>query len=439
MVPKVRIIGAGLAGVEAAWQAARFGIEVELWEMRPAVSTPAHRTDLFAELICSNSLRAQSMENAVGLLKEELRRLGSLIMECADRTAIPAGGALAVDRHGFSAMVTEKIKAHPQIHVIRKEVREIPLTDGAVVIATGPLTSPAMAESIRQLTSSDALYFYDAAAPIVMEESLDASKIFRASRYGKGLDDYINCPMDEEQYLTFWKALISARLHPIKDFENERYFEGCMPVENLAKRGEKTLLFGPLKPVGLVDPRNGARPYAVVQLRQDDAAGKMFNMVGFQTRLAWLEQERVFRMIPGMEHAEFARYGFMHRNMFIEARRVLLPTMQTKVNPRILFGGQITGVEGYVESTSNGLVAGINAARVVLGLVPVEFPHETAHGALCRYITTSVATDFQPMNINFGLLPSLDIRIKDKRARGLAISEHALAVLDGWKETIFKR
>lgn len=414
---KVIIVGAGLAGAEAAWQAAQRGAEVTLYEMRPEKSTPAHKTAGFAELVCSNSLRGAGMENAVGVLKEEMRRLGSIIMEAADATKVPAGGALAVDRHGFSAYITEKVSNHPLITVVHQEVASIPEEEDAVtIIASGPLTEGALAEDIARRTDSDSLYFYDAAAPIVSLESVDMTKAYRASRYGKGEAAYINCPMTEEQYRAFWQELVNAEKAPTKDFEKEKFFEGCMPVEVMASRGEDTLLFGPLKPVGLEHPETGELPFAVVQLRQDNAGATLYNIVGFQTHLKWPEQRRVFGMIPGLEHAEFLRYGVMHRNTFLNSPRHMRPTYQLKGNDRLFFAGQMTGVEGYVESASSGLVAGLNAVRVARGLEPLVFPVETCHGALAHYITTSEAKHFQPMNVNFGLLPDTGLTKQDLRA-----------------------
>lgn len=428
----VTVIGAGLAGSEAAWQLAVRGVRVKLYEMRPQKKPPAHHTGLFAELVCSNSLRGNSLENAVGLLKEEMRLLGSVIMDSANRTSVPAGGALAVDRTEFARLVTDTVSGHSNIEVIPEEVTEIN-SQHPVVIATGPLTSEAMAKSIRELTGQEYLYFYDAAAPIVTYQSLDHSKVFRASRYGKGEDAYLNCPLNREEYDRFYLALIGAERVPLREFEKEVFFEGCMPVEELALRGYRTLLFGPLKPVGLTDPRTGERPYAVMQLRQDNLEGTLYNMVGFQTHLRWDDQKRVFSLIPGLENAEFVRFGVMHRNTFINSPVLLHPTMQFRNNENLLFAGQITGVEGYVESAAMGLVAGINAARRMAGLQPVVFPPETAHGALCKYITTADPGHFQPMNVNFGLLPPLDTKIKDKKLRYRTISERALAKLAEFK------
>ena len=433
-MPNVTVVGAGLAGSEAAWQLAARGVEVDLYEMRPKKSTPAHHSGGFAELVCSNSLRAAGIENAVGLLKEEMRRLGSLIMEAADATRLPAGGALAVDRENFSAYVTEKIINHPRIHIINEEVTALP--EGIAVIASGPLTSEALSAAIGARTGSESLYFYDAAAPIVFKESIDMEKAYRASRYGKGDDDYINCPMNQAEYEAFWQALTSAEKTETKAFEKAIFFEGCMPVEELASRGVDTLRYGPLKPVGLAHPVTGERPYAVVQLRQDDYAASLYNIVGFQTHLKWPEQKRVFRMIPGLEQAEFARLGVMHRNTYLQSPQVLLPTLQFKPEPRLFFAGQMTGVEGYVESAAGGLVAGCNAARLAQGLAPLVFPADTAHGALCRYITCAEMKQFQPMNINFGLLPPLGRKVRDKRSKNREIAERSLAALEAFQESI---
>ena len=406
---KIIVVGAGLAGSEAAWQAAEAGAQVELFEMRPLRRSPAHKTDGFAELVCSNSLRGAGLENAVGVLKEEMRRLDSLIMRAADATAVPAGGALAVDREKFSAYVTEEIERHPHISVHHEEITEIPNTDDAVVIiASGPLTDGALSDEISRLLGNDSLYFYDAAAPLVSAASIDMSAAYRASRYGKGEAAYINCPMDEAQYDAFWTALTTAETAQAHDFEKEIFFEGCMPVEVMALRGKTTLLYGPLKPVGLEHPETGERPHAVVQLRQDNAEGTIYNIVGFQTRLKWPEQQRVFRMIPGLTSAEFLRYGVMHRNTFMNAPRHLRPTFQLQTNDRLFFAGQMTGVEGYVESAASGLMAGMNAVCVAVEREPLVFPTKTCHGALAHYITSCDPTHFQPMNINFGLLPPLE-------------------------------
>jgi methylenetetrahydrofolate--tRNA-(uracil-5-)-methyltransferase len=425
MTQQVTVIGAGLAGSEAAWQLAQRGIQVTLYEMRPVVSTPAHHTENFAELVCSNSLRGASLSNAVGLLKEEMRRLDSLIMQAADQTAVPAGGALAVDRERFSAEVTKRLHDHPLVQIVREEVREIP-SEGIVIIATGPLTSPSLSQAIAQITGQEYLYFYDAAAPIVMKETIDFDKVYIASRYGKGEAAYINCPMTEEEFSRFYEALVTAETAELKEFEKEIYFEGCMPIEVMAKRGRQTILFGPMKPVGLPDPRTGKTPYAVVQLRQDNAAATLYNMVGFQTHLKWGEQKRVFRLIPGLEQAEFARYGVMHRNTYINSPRVLKPTYQLKTRETLFFAGQITGVEGYVESAAAGIIAGINAGRLAMGKEPVIFPSDTAIGSLAHYITHTSPDNFQPMNATFGLLPPLDERIRDKRLKNEKIAERAL-------------
>ncbi len=422
----VTVIGAGLAGSEAAWQIAQQGVPVKLYEMRPIRKTPAHHTSQFAELVCTNSLRAAGLTNAVGLLKEEMRRLGSLVMASADQHAVPAGGALAVDREGFSAAVTARLESHPLVEVVREEVSVIP-EDGVVVVATGPLTSDSLSASIANFFGENHLYFFDAAAPIITKESVDSDKVFLASRYDKGgASDYINCPFTEEEFQAFYDALVSAQTAPVHDFEEEKYFEGCMPIEVMAKRGAKTLLFGPMKPVGLTDPRTGRRPYAVVQLRQDNAAATLLNLVGFQTHLKWGEQSRVFRMIPGLEQAEFVRYGVMHRNTYINSPQALLATYQTKRRETLFFAGQLTGVEGYVESAAAGLVAGRNAAHLVKGMPLVTFPQTTAIGSLAHYITHADPRNFQPMNATFGIIPPLETRIREKRDRALALSERAL-------------
>ncbi|TYZ23473.1 methylenetetrahydrofolate--tRNA-(uracil(54)-C(5))-methyltransferase (FADH(2)-oxidizing) TrmFO [Selenomonas ruminis] len=440
---KVIIIGAGLAGSEAAWQAAQFGAEVTLYEMRPVKSTPAHKTAGFAELVCSNSLRGAGLENAVGVLKEEMRRLNSIIMEAADATKVPAGGALAVDRHGFSDYVTKKVSEHPRITVIHEELEEIPLADDAItIVASGPLTDGKLAEDVAARTGNDSLYFYDAAAPIVSIDSVDMSKAYRASRYGKGEAAYINCPMTKEEYESFWTELVNAEKAPTKDFEKEKFFEGCMPVEVMASRGKDTLLYGPLKPVGLEHPETGVRPHAVVQLRQDNASATLYNIVGFQTHLKWPEQRRVFGMIPGLEHAEFLRYGVMHRNTFLNSPKHMRPTLQLRGEDSLLFAGQMTGVEGYIESASSGLIAGVNAARLAMGKEPLVFPEESCHGALCHYITTSEAKHFQPMNVNFGILPDIDMRnengkyIKDKKLKKQRLAERALNAIEMFKDKI---
>lgn len=436
---KVIIVGAGMAGSEAAWQVAQRGIKVDLYEMRPEKSTPAHKTEKFAELVCSNSLRGAGLENAVGLLKEEMRQLNSIIMESADINRVPAGGALAVDREGFSQYITDKVKNHPNVTVINKEIETIPQEDDAItIIASGPLTSEVLAKSIGELTGQDYFYFYDAAAPLISKESIDMSKAYRASRYGKGTADYINCPMDKEEYEKFWQELTTAELAPIKEFEKAKFFEGCMPVEEMARRGIDTLLYGPLKPVGLEDPKTGKRPYAVVQLRQDNAADSLYNIVGFQTHLKWPEQKRVFGLIPGLENAEFVRYGVMHRNTFINSPELLRPTLQYKDRNDLLFAGQMTGVEGYIESAASGLVAGVNAAYLAKGENPVIFPEQTAHGSMCKYITSAVAKHFQPMNANFGLMPPLEERIRDKKLKKQKIAERALEFLAKFKIDVLK-
>ena len=435
LMNKVIIVGAGMAGSEAAWQVARRGIAVDLYEMRPVHNTPAHKTDLFAELVCSNSLRGAGMENAVGVLKEEMRRLDSIIMEAADATKVPAGGALAVDRIGFSKYITDKVSNHPLINVIHEELHGIPREEGAVtIVASGPLTAGDLAEDIGRLMGQEYLYFYDAAAPIVTLESVDMSKAWKASRYDKGEAAYINCAMDKEQYQHFWQELVNAEKAETHSFEKEIFFEGCMPVEEMASRGEDTLLFGPLKPVGLDNPHTGKRSHAVVQLRQDNAEGTLYNIVGFQTHLKWPEQKRVFGLIPGLENAEFVRYGVMHRNTFINSPETMKPTMEFKGEKNLFFAGQMTGVEGYVESASSGLVAGINAARLCQGLEPVVFPAETAHGSLCHYITTAPAKHFQPMNVNFGIMSPIKEKIRDKKLKKQRIAERALAMLEEIKQ-----
>lgn len=426
----VNVIGAGLAGSEAAWQLANRNVQVRLYEMRPVKQTPAHHTEKFAELVCSNSLRANTLTNAVGVLKEEMRRLHSVIMKAADECSVPAGGALAVDRHEFAARVTDLVQHHPNVTVIREEVTDIP--SGPTVIATGPLTSPALSEKLKALTGEEYLYFYDAAAPIVEKESIDMEKVYVKSRYDKGEAAYINCPMTEAEFDRFYEALISAETVPLKEFEKEIYFEGCMPIEVMAKRGKKTLLFGPMKPVGLEDPRTGKRPFAVVQLRQDDAAGTLYNIVGFQTHLKWGDQKEVFRLIPGLEQAEFVRYGVMHRNTFINSPKLLRPTYQYKGRDDLFFAGQMTGVEGYVESAASGLVAGINAARLVLGQELLVFPKETAIGSMAHYITSADPKYFQPMNANFGLFAPLEETIKDKKRRNEQYAKRALDTIQNF-------
>ncbi len=433
MEHSVTVIGAGLAGSECAWQLANRGIKVTLCEMKPHKRTPAHVSDDFGELVCSNSFRSDELSNAVGLLKEELRRLDSLIMKCADANRVPAGGALAVDREGYARMVTEHIKNHPNITLIEEEITEIP--QGEVVIASGPLTSDALAEKIAGLCPDSDLHFYDAAAPIVMAESIDMESAFYASRYDKGTADYINCPMDKEEYLAFWKELCSAEEAQVHGFDDGGVFEGCMPVEVMARRGEDTLRFGPLKPVGLIDPRNGKENYAVVQLRRDNAEGTIFNIVGFQTHLRFPEQKRVFSMIPALKNAEFVRYGVMHRNTYLNSPGLLDRYYRLKSEPRISFAGQMTGVEGYVESCASGLLVGIETAHRLLGKEAVDFPQETAIGALGLYVSGgSVSGNFQPMNINFGIITPLGYRVKGKRNKNAEISKRSLEIIDQMKE-----
>ncbi|GAJ38656.1 FADH(2)-oxidizing methylenetetrahydrofolate--tRNA-(uracil(54)-C(5))-methyltransferase TrmFO [Parageobacillus sp. VR-IP] len=426
----VNVVGAGLAGSEAAWQLANRGVHVRLYEMRPVKQTPAHHTDKFAELVCSNSLRANSLTNAVGVLKEEMRRLNSVIIQAADACAVPAGSALAVDRHEFAERVTNLVQGHPNVTVIREEVTDIP--NGPTIIATGPLTSQALSERLKELTGEEYLYFYDAAAPIIEKDSINMEKVYVKSRYDKGEAAYINCPMTEEEFNRFYEALISAETVPLKEFEKEIYFEGCMPIEVMARRGKQTLLFGPMKPVGLEDPRTGKRPYAVVQLRQDNAAGTLYNIVGFQTHLKWGPQKEVIRLIPGLENAEIVRYGVMHRNTFINSPKLLRPTYQYKGRDDLFFAGQMTGVEGYVESAASGLVAGINAARLVLGQELVVFPPETAIGSMAHYITSADPKHFQPMNANFGLFAPLGEKIKDKQRRNERYAQRALDTIQNF-------
>lgn len=426
----IHVIGAGLAGCEAAYQITKYGIPVILHEMRPIKSDEAHKTADFAELVCSNSLRANNLENAVGLLKEEMRRLDSLIIAQADKHQVPAGGALAVDREGFAKSITEFVKQHPLIKVIYEEVIDIQNLEGYVVVASGPLTSTALAENIKQLVKSDYFHFFDAAAPIVTAESLNYDKVYRASRYDKGDADYLNCPFEtKEEYLRFWEALCSAELAPIKEFEKEVFFEACMPIEEMARRGEDTMRFGPLKPVGLVDQRTEKQAYAVVQLRQDNAAASLYNLVGFQTHLKWPEQKRVFGMIPGLENAEFVRFGVMHKNSYINSPKLLNDKFNLESDKRFYFAGQMTGVEGYVESAASGLMVGMHAARAYLNLPEITFPGETAHGALAHYISNPEIKDFQPMNVNFGLLPPLGQKIRNKKEKNGLIAERALAAL----------
>lgn len=429
----INVIGAGLAGSEAAWQIAKRGLKVRLYEMRPEKKTPAHHTQNFAELVCTNSLRANQLTNGAGLLKEEMRRLDSIIMEAADAHNVPAGGALAVDRETFSSAITEKLTNHPNVEVIREELTAIP--EGLTVIATGPLTSDPLAQAIKRLTDDEGLYFYDAAAPIVEKSFLDMDKIYLKSRYDKGEAAYLNCPMTEEEFYNFYHELINAEMAELHDFEDQKFFEGCMPIEQMASRGEKTMLFGPLKPVGLEDPKTGKEPFAVVQLRQDNAAGNLYNLVGFQTHLKWGEQKRVFSMIPGLENAQFVRYGVMHRNTYLRSPEFLNATYQTKKRSDLLFAGQMTGVEGYVESAASGLYAGINAALIAQGKEPVIFPEETMMGAMAHYITHASPKHFQPINANFGIIPRLEKRIREKRERNLALSQRALTVLEEFKTT----
>ena len=427
---KIKIIGAGLAGCEAAWQAANLGVEVELWEMKPEKYSPAHKSENFAELVCSNSLRADGIHNAVGLLKEEMRKFGSLIMDCADLTKVPAGGALAVDREGFSQAVTDKIKSHPLITVKYGEVTSIN-EDEYTIISTGPLASEGIIDDIKRLTGNDYLHFFDAAAPIVTLESIDMTKAFRGARYGKGGDDYINCPMNKEEYLLFRNELIKAEVAPLHEgVENPNVFEGCMPIEIMAMRGEDTMRFGPLKPVGLTNPHDNSRPYAVVQLRQDNADGTLYNIVGFQTHLKFGEQKRVFGLIPSLENAEFVRYGKMHRNTYINSPGIMTNTYNLKKYPKIYFAGQITGVEGYIESASSGMVAGINCARDILGKEKLVFSNKTALGALSNYISNTAVTDFQPMNVNFGIFNGLGEKIKDKKEKAERFAERSFKELD---------
>ena len=433
---EVTVIGAGLAGSECAWQLAQRGIQVTLREMKPEKKTPAHTTEHFAELCCSNSLRSDQLENAVGLLKEELRRIGSLVLACADETRVEAGGALAVDRHGFAALVTEKLRSHPGITIVPGEVTELPAA-GEVVVASGPLTSDALAGSLQSLLGADSdLHFYDAAAPLVSAGSVDMDKAWFGSRYNKGTADYINCPMNKEEYDAFWEALTTAQEAEVHGFEDSQVFEGCMPVEVMARRGHDTLLYGPLKSRGLDDPRTGRWPYAVVQLRRDNASGTVYNLVGFQTHLRFPEQKRVFSMIPALHDAEFLRYGVMHRNTFLDSPRLLDRYYRLKAQPRILLAGQMTGVEGYVESAASGFLVGVETARRLRGMAPIDFPQETAIGALGLYISDPSVARFQPMNINFGIIPPLDHRVKGKRNKNAELSARSLAIIEGLKEEV---
>ena len=416
MTQVVNVVGAGLAGSEAAYQLAQRGVKVNLIEMRPVKQTPAHHTDKFAELVCSNSLRGNALTNAVGVLKEEMRQLDSLIISAADKARVPAGGALAVDRHDFAGYVTETLKNHPNITVLNEEINSIP--EGYTIIATGPLTTDKLANEIVEATGKDQLYFYDAAAPIIEKDSIDMNKVYLKSRYDKGEAAYLNCPMTEDEFNTFYDALMEAEVAPVNEFEKEKYFEGCIPFEVMAERGRKTLLFGPMKPVGLEDPKTGERPYAVVQLRQDDAAGTLYNIVGFQTHLKWGAQKDVIRLIPGLENVEIVRYGVMHRNTFINSPDVLTETYELKEREELYFAGQMTGVEGYVESAASGLVAGINVAHKMLNKGEVIFPRETMIGSMAYYISHAKnEKNFQPMNANFGLLPTLEKKVKDKKLR----------------------
>ncbi len=428
------VIGGGLAGSEAAWAAARRGIRVRLFEMRPNKMTPAHKTGLLAELVCSNSLRSSDLHNAVGLLKEEMRRMGSLVMEAADKTAVPAGSALAVDREAFAAYITGAIEAHPNIEVIREEIIAVP--EPVAVIATGPLTSDKMAGAIGAMTGAEHLHFYDAIAPIIDADSVDMSIAFRASRYGKGGDDYVNCPMTKEEYDAFYDALTGAEKAPVRQFESMRCFEGCMPIETMAERGRETLTHGPMKPVGITDPKTGARPYAVVQLRREDAEGTAYNIVGFQTRLKWPEQGRVFRMIPGLGDVKFLRYGSLHRNTFINGPMFLEPTLEIKGRLGLFMAGQASGVEGYVESSATGILVGINAARIIKGLPPLAPPDTTAHGALVTHLTKTDPARFQPTNVIFSLFPPLGRKVRKKDERREFLAARALEDIESWKSRL---
>lgn len=432
MEKKVIVIGAGLAGSEAAWQLAKRGVNVDLYEMRPKKMTPAHKTQNFAELVCSNSLRANNITNAVGLLKEEMRRLDSLIIKCADATQVPAGGALAVDRDKFSEMITETIKNHPNINVIEEEITQIPKGDIPVVVATGPLTSDALSQDIKTYTKQEGLYFYDAAAPIIEKDSIDMNKVYLKSRYDKGEAAYLNCPMTKDEFFNFYNALITAEAAPLKEFEKEIYFEGCMPFEEMAKRGEKTLLFGPMKPVGLEDPKTDKRPYAVVQLRQDNSEGTLYNIVGFQTHLKWGEQKRIINLIPGLENANIVRYGVMHRNTYLNSPQLLEKTYKLKEEKNIYFAGQMTGVEGYVESAASGIVAALNALYNQEDK-QIIFPTETMIGAMANYIVDNTSKNFQPMNANFGIIKPLPERIKDKKEKYERYANRSLEILENFK------
>ena len=434
---RATVIGAGLAGSEAAWQLARRGVEVTLREMKPEKMTPAHTSPCFAELVCSNSLRGAGLENAVGLLKEELRRLDSVILRSADETRVEAGGALAVDRHGFAARVTERLRSHPNITVEEGEVTAVP--DGEVIVATGPLTSDAMAEALQRLLGEGStLNFFDAAAPLVSYDSIDMSRAWFASRYDKGTADYINCALTKEEYLAFWRELCAAQEAEVHGFEDKNVFEGCMPVEVMARRGEDTLRYGPLKPRGLKDPATGEEPYAVVQLRRDNAQGSIYNLVGFQTHLKFGEQKRVFSMIPALRNAEYLRYGVMHRNTYLDSPRLLDRYYRLKSQPRVAFAGQMTGVEGYVESAASGFLAGVELARRLRGMEPLDLPRETAIGALALYISDGTVEKFQPMNVNFGIITPLGYRVKGKRNKNAEISHRSLRLMEERKEEILR-
>jgi methylenetetrahydrofolate--tRNA-(uracil-5-)-methyltransferase len=432
MTERVTVIGGGLAGCEAAWQLARRGVGVDLYEMRPRRATEAHSSDRLAELVCSNSFRNGTLETAVGLLKEEMRRLGSLVIRVADATRVPAGACLAVDRLHFADGITRAVEALPQVRIIREEVTAIPA--GLAILASGPLTSPALSEALQRLLGSVHLYFYDAIAPIVAADSVDMTVAWKASRYAKGGEDYINCPLDRAQYHAFVEAVMAAEKVPTRDFERCLYFEGCMPIEEMARRGRDTLAFGPMRPVGLIDPRDGKRPHACVQLRQDDAEGRLFNMVGFQTKMTYPEQRRVFRMIPGLERAEFVRLGSLHRNTFVNSPALLLPSLQVIGRKRLLLAGQIVGVEGYVESAATGLLAGVNACRLLRSEAPLSPPRTTALGSLLAYVTQRGKKAFQPMNANYGLFPPLARALRGGEKK-LALAERALSELARWRDS----
>ncbi|MCT7670950.1 methylenetetrahydrofolate--tRNA-(uracil(54)-C(5))-methyltransferase (FADH(2)-oxidizing) TrmFO [Lactobacillus iners] len=435
MPERVTVIGGGLAGSEATWQLAKRGIEVDLYEMRPVKMTPAHETGNLSELVCTNSMRSNQLSNAVGLLKEEMRQLDSLIMRVADETAVPAGGALAVDRDSFSKKITQIINELPNVHVHNEEIKDIP-KEGINIIATGPLTSDSLATKIKEFCGSESLHFFDAAAPIITAESIDYNIVYKKSRYDKGEAAYLNCPMDKEQFVNFYNNLITAETAELHEFEKNNVFEGCMPIEVMAKRGEKTMLFGPLKPVGLEDPKTGKLPYAVVQLRQDNASASMYNIVGFQTHLKFGEQKRVFSLIPGLANAVFVRYGKMHRNTYISSPEVLNSTYETKLCKNLFFAGQMTGVEGYVESAGSGLVAGINASLRAIGESPIVFPKNTAIGSMANYITSTSAKNFQPMNASYSLMPQLEKKIRNKQERHLMQSKIALDELNEFKNKV---